>query len=823
MFKKTTHTNLFVAFCVTVFTAMLFLFLFFNIGIKNRKYTYEDSKSLAKEISRKVASETEVYLSSALNSAQSIGEMAKIYRRLGGTRNDIIQLLLKALHENPNFMGAWTMWEPNAFDNRDRLFKNDTLYDQNGTMSIAFFKYKNSVQFERNEPGDYDENFYTLPLQSKKDLILDPFHYQYHGHSYVFYQTSAVFPIIIDSTFMGVFGIDINLDSLQNKLNKIRLYNTGYLSLITGSGVIVSHADSTMINRNFFSIVNSSDSMRYAPLKGGQEMTTETTSEFSGEKVFRFFYPIHVGKGTKPWFIMVEIPIEKATTRSRQLLYTAYATLVIGLLLFSYLIVNIFDRRRYEKEILHSMHKVEESNRIVSESERNYREIFNSTHEAIFIHDADTGKILDINDVMLNMYGFHRKEEVISCSIADFTLDNKFSAESEALKYFKLAITEGPQVFVWHAKRKNGEGFWVEVSMRRSEIGGVCRILAVVRDITARKMAEEALQASEKNFRNIFERSRQGIIIVDHDLKILGANGYFYEISGFSQDETSLYVTDIALPDQHSRIRERLAMLMKGTDQVPQEYKVRFRDDSIHYIEATSSMMDYYGRSAFLVILRDNTYIREAEHKLMEAIIKSEENERSRIAQDLHDGLGPVLSTIKLYFQVYQDTTEESKKLILIEKLRSTIEEAIKGVSEISHNISPHVLKNYGFYAAIKQFIHRIALTNVVKFNLDCGKEWTLSENTGIILYRTISELINNSIRHSGCNNISVTFRKKGSIMQVDYSDDGRGFDVSAVTAENGHGSGVQNIRNRINALQGEVSINSIIGEGMEAMFKVPV
>jgi PAS domain S-box-containing protein len=689
MFRKRTQTSLLLAFSAAVLTALMFLSLFFIIGVKNRKYTYEDSKELAKEISRKVSSETEVYLSSAINSARLVAERAMIYRKLGGTRKDIIELMHQTLVANPDFMGVWTMWEPNAFDNRDKLFMQDTLYDKNGTMSFAFFKYGNSIHFERNDPADYEKDFYTQPMKARKELILDPFIYQYHGYEYIYYQTSAVFPVLEDSVFLGVFGIDINLDSLQYRLNRIKLYETGFLSLITGSGIIVSHHDSFMIDRNLFSVIQAGDQKKYALLNEGKELTIETISEFSHEPVFRFFYPVPAGRGTKPWYIMVEIPVDKATVRSKQLLYTAYGTVIAGLILLLYLIINIFDRRRYEKSILDSM---------------------------------------------------------------------------------------------------------------------------------------QMMQASERSFRNIFDKTKHGIIIFGRDMKILAANQAVMDMTGYSlKEDLPLNITDLVSAEQHETLKERLAGIATGVMLTPIEYKVKYKTGENHIIEAETSVMDYYGQEAYLVMLRDVTHIKEAERKVLEAIIHTEENERSRIAQDLHDGLGPVLSTIKIYFQVFQDTKEEVKRNQLMEKLRNTIEEAIKGVSEISHNISPHVLKNYGFYAALKQFIHRIELTNLVHFNVDCSNEPELSENAGIILYRALTELINNSIRHSGCKNIVLIFHQDQGIIGVDYSDDGRGFDVSSVTGRPIKGFGVQNIINRVKALHGNIDITSDPGKGMHARINIPV
>ncbi len=130
-------------------------------------------------------------------------------------------------------------------------------------------------------------------------------------------------------------------------------------------------------------------------------------------------------------------------------------------------------------------------------SERNYREIFNTSSDAIFIHDAATGAILDVNDRMLEIFGFDREEleatdyEIALSNTPPYTLEH-------TQEIMKRAIEEGPQVVEWMARRKGGIHFWVEVSLRRTEIGGQDRILAVVRDIDDRKRMEEQLRQSEK-------------------------------------------------------------------------------------------------------------------------------------------------------------------------------------------------------------------------------------------------------------------------------------------------------------------------------------
>ncbi len=134
--------------------------------------------------------------------------------------------------------------------------------------------------------------------------------------------------------------------------------------------------------------------------------------------------------------------------------------------------------------------------------ERNYREIFDATNEAIFIHDAETGTIVDVNRTMCEMFGY-TYEEALKLDIGDLSQGEPPYTMEYAHRWVRKAVEEGPQLFEWHAKRKNGELFWDEINLKHATIGGQDRILAVVRDITKRKRMEEAFQESERKFQDI--------------------------------------------------------------------------------------------------------------------------------------------------------------------------------------------------------------------------------------------------------------------------------------------------------------------------------
>jgi diguanylate cyclase (GGDEF)-like protein/PAS domain S-box-containing protein len=134
-----------------------------------------------------------------------------------------------------------------------------------------------------------------------------------------------------------------------------------------------------------------------------------------------------------------------------------------------------------------------ETERKMSIIESNYWEIFNSTYDALFVHDAYTGAIVDANKTVEKMYGYSR-EEIFFMNVHDFSAGEPPYSLNEAIRFIRKAVEEGSQTYEWLSKKKGGELFWAEVSLTASHIGGEGRVLAIVRDITDRKEIEKRLQ-----------------------------------------------------------------------------------------------------------------------------------------------------------------------------------------------------------------------------------------------------------------------------------------------------------------------------------------
>ena len=171
------------------------------------------------------------------------------------------------------------------------------------------------------------------------------------------------------------------------------------------------------------------------------------------------------------------------------------------------------------------------------EFEKHYREIYNSTSESIMIHAADSGNLLDVNDTTLTMFGYGSKEALLAGNIGGLCSQRTPYTELEARQFLKKCIEEGPQVYEWLAKKQSGETFWVEVSLRKNEMETPDKVLAVVRDITERKLAAEALLESEERFRTLTTLAPVGIYLTNPEGLCHYANPCWCAMAGLSQEE----------------------------------------------------------------------------------------------------------------------------------------------------------------------------------------------------------------------------------------------------------------------------------------------
>ena len=210
------------------------------------------------------------------------------------------------------------------------------------------------------------------------------------------------------------------------------------------------------------------------------------------------------------------------------------------------------------------------------------------------------------------------------------------------------------------------------------------------------------------------------------------------------------------------------------------------------------------------------------ERKVLNAIINTEENERRRFANDLHDGLGPILSTIKMSLSSLTPRIHDSSGTVILNNTSHLINEAISTIKDVSDNLSPHILSNFGLASAINTFTTKINQTKAVAIDFKSNMENHRIENDKeVVIYRAVCELINNAIRHSGASRIDIELNKHEKFITLHFSDNGRGFDTTAISTEDNKGMGLSNIETRVKTVEGVFVLESTPGKGTSALIKM--
>lgn len=213
---------------------------------------------------------------------------------------------------------------------------------------------------------------------------------------------------------------------------------------------------------------------------------------------------------------------------------------------------------------------------------------------------------------------------------------------------------------------------------------------------------------------------------------------------------------------------------------------------------------------------------KRSDRRMLSAILATEEKERQRFAKDLHDGLGPILSTIKMSVSALDKRQAGQINLEILQNVEKAVDEAVLSIRELSNNLSPHVLKSFGLVSAIHSFINKFEATKSIKVDFTTNMEdIRLDEHHEIILYRGVCELLTNTLRHAKAKTVQIELLKIDRQVSLHYSDDGRGFDAEFVREGSTGGSGLANILHRVSTANGVFQYQSEPGSGMSALIRL--
>lgn len=214
----------------------------------------------------------------------------------------------------------------------------------------------------------------------------------------------------------------------------------------------------------------------------------------------------------------------------------------------------------------------------------------------------------------------------------------------------------------------------------------------------------------------------------------------------------------------------------------------------------------------------------EHEHKLLalDAMISGQEKERIRIAQDLHDGLGSLLSSVKMQFEAVQKEIEKLAEINVYQEAGKLIDNACVEVRKIAHNMMPASLVKLGLIPAVQDLAASINLGGKVLITVEVIN-WAdkLEETKEIVLYRIVQELVNNALKHASGTQIIIQFSYQNEKLELLVEDNGKGFNLENLNQKDG--IGLNGVKNRVSYLKGEINIESQPNEGTTITISIPI
>jgi PAS domain S-box-containing protein len=459
---------------------------------------------------------------------------------------------------------------------------------------------------------------------------------------------------------------------------------------------------------------------------------------------------------------------------------------------------------------------------LLTQREKNFQHLVSNTFDGIFVYNCK-GDYLYANNRALEICGYSIIE-LLHLNVSDLTPDYARNIlHNSVVQQF-----EGNKDHIYveiQLLKKNGKEIPIEASASKIIWYDQPAQILSLRDITKRKESEKALIVSEEKFRNIFNYSTDGIVITDKNQKILTYNQTLIKMLGYSVAQgKGKKVTDFIIPKDVKIVQDRMKRLFKFKLLQSVELSAFNTSGKIIPIEVNSKIIEYENQNVNLSIIRDITERKEVERKILNTVIETEERERKRFASDLHDDIGPLLSSIKMLVNVLHDTKNQQKKRVILSKSYEVINTAIASIREISNNISPHLLNNFGLNTALSSFCNKINLGKDIQIEFESNiADFRFDRNQEVTLYRIFIELLNNTIKHSKAKHVKIDLNSSDEKLICYYKDDGIGFIVSQQLNKLDKGLGLNNIIHRIESINGKCKIESKPKGGMRVILQVVI
>ena len=383
--------------------------------------------------------------------------------------------------------------------------------------------------------------------------------------------------------------------------------------------------------------------------------------------------------------------------------------------------------------------------------------------------------------------------------------------------------------------RANGEEFPMEVSISQVSVGGRKLFTAILRDITARKHSEDTLREGAERYQRLVELVPDAIWI-ERDNRIAFLNRACVQLLASDSVVRVLGKSplDFIHPDFHAVAaarRERLATAQEATPLM--EKRIVRLDGEIRDVEIAEAAFHEEGSVAFLAVLRDVTDRKATEREIRESreqlrhlsasLQEVREEEKTRIARELHDELGQALTGLKMDLArlVSQLTPEQHGARERAEAMKTLIENTVASVRRIATELRPLMLDDLGLAPTVEWLVSDFTKRSGIAVDLDMPeRELEMEARVSTALFRVLQEALTNVARHAGASRVHIELTSSGDKVQLVVSDNGKGIDVATQNAPKTFG--LLGMRERAAMLGGELTVDSDPGAGTRVMMIVP-
>jgi signal transduction histidine kinase len=337
---------------------------------------------------------------------------------------------------------------------------------------------------------------------------------------------------------------------------------------------------------------------------------------------------------------------------------------------------------------------------------------------------------------------------------------------------------------------------------------------------TALKKEIKNHKQTEEKFRALSETTFEAVIFLHRD-RLIEYNKAATEL--FKLDTSKNYPPSIYSFTDHKGAALLDNILSDDEKEGPWEMKFFDSERNLFYGQVQFQPLHYKGQKIKVLAVRDITRQKEIDKQIFNAIIEAEEKERKRFSRDMHDGLGALLSTVKIYVTLLQKgNKDEQEREILFQELKDMINKAVEAARTIANNLMPGVLMDHGLIKALRSFTDALQQTGIIKIDFYYPASIpVIDANTETHIYRIVLELINNTLKYAGADLITLRIEYSDMKLRLHYQDNGKGFDFWSVYNNTAGSQGLKNILSRVNFMNGEGEFSTSEGKGLTFGFEI--